>query len=246
MPTSSASLATRKAAAGPGLRSPADCAPSPGSTGTRWRKTCSITLQPRTTSAPTCRKPPRMPTRARRGATTAPAAASTGTRHTSSRPTLPEPPGKDLAADLHPGGGLSLPADGHAELVDRGGHRMAGTDGGLSDEQTSRQTTAWVTDMPARLRGCTVDACRDQPSKPRAHPSMPLPAAAQRRQAITAGPGFIRLSCRARGRQTGPVRTFKALVTEGSQVTVDGWDFSWFEGRATEQPPRGYRLGSRG
>ena len=63
---------------------------------------------------------------------------------------------------------------------------------------------------------------------------MPSPAAARRRQAITAGPGSSWLSYRARGRQTSPVRTFKELVTEGSQVTVDGWDFSWFEARATE------------
>ena len=37
------------------------------------------------------------------------------------------------------------------------------------------------------------------------------------------------------------MRTFEELVTEGSQVPVDGWDFSWFEGRATEErPPWGY------
>ncbi len=31
--------------------------------------------------------------------------------------------------------------------------------------------------------------------------------------------------------------TFKDLVAEGSAVPVDGWDFSWFEGRATEERP---------
>jgi SAM-dependent methyltransferase len=31
--------------------------------------------------------------------------------------------------------------------------------------------------------------------------------------------------------------TFEDLVAEGSSVPVDGWDFSWFEGRATEQRP---------
>jgi SAM-dependent methyltransferase len=44
------------------------------------------------------------------------------------------------------------------------------------------------------------------------------------------------------------VRTFEELVTEGSQVPVDGWDFSWFEDRATEErPPWGYSklLGER-
>ncbi|GAA3432842.1 class I SAM-dependent methyltransferase [Kutzneria kofuensis] len=31
--------------------------------------------------------------------------------------------------------------------------------------------------------------------------------------------------------------TFEELVAEGAAVPVDGWDFSWFEGRATEQRP---------
>jgi hypothetical protein len=31
--------------------------------------------------------------------------------------------------------------------------------------------------------------------------------------------------------------TFEALVAEGAAVPVDGWDFSWFAGRATEQRP---------
>lgn len=33
------------------------------------------------------------------------------------------------------------------------------------------------------------------------------------------------------------VATFEELVAEGSAVPVQGWDFSWFEGRATEQRP---------
>jgi SAM-dependent methyltransferase len=33
------------------------------------------------------------------------------------------------------------------------------------------------------------------------------------------------------------VATFEDLVTEGAAVPVAGWDFSWFEGRATEQRP---------
>ena len=44
------------------------------------------------------------------------------------------------------------------------------------------------------------------------------------------------------------VRNFEELVAEGSQVAVDGWDFSWFEGRASEErPPWGYArlLGER-
>ena len=35
--------------------------------------------------------------------------------------------------------------------------------------------------------------------------------------------------------------TFEQLVAEGAAVPLDGWDFSWFEGRATEErPPWGY------
>jgi SAM-dependent methyltransferase len=32
-------------------------------------------------------------------------------------------------------------------------------------------------------------------------------------------------------------RTFEALVAEADSVSVDGWDFSWLDGRATEQRP---------
>ncbi|MEU1198438.1 class I SAM-dependent methyltransferase [Streptomyces sp. NPDC005813] len=32
-------------------------------------------------------------------------------------------------------------------------------------------------------------------------------------------------------------RTFEDLVAEAAAVSVDGWDFSWFEGRATEERP---------
>ncbi|MFF4956834.1 class I SAM-dependent methyltransferase [Streptomyces sp. NPDC001222] len=36
-------------------------------------------------------------------------------------------------------------------------------------------------------------------------------------------------------------RTFEELVREAVEEPVDGWDFSWFEGRATEErPPWGY------
>src|SRR5690242_12000982 len=31
--------------------------------------------------------------------------------------------------------------------------------------------------------------------------------------------------------------TFAELVAEGAAVPVEGWDFSWFEGRATEERP---------
>ncbi|MCX0245754.1 SAM-dependent methyltransferase, partial [Streptomyces drozdowiczii] len=30
---------------------------------------------------------------------------------------------------------------------------------------------------------------------------------------------------------------FDALVAEADSVSVDGWDFSWLDGRATEQRP---------
>ena len=32
---------------------------------------------------------------------------------------------------------------------------------------------------------------------------------------------------------------FDDLVAEGAAVPLQGWDFSWFEGRATEERPRG-------
>ncbi|WP_329455890.1 class I SAM-dependent methyltransferase [Streptomyces sp. NBC_01497] len=36
-------------------------------------------------------------------------------------------------------------------------------------------------------------------------------------------------------------RTFDELVSEAAAVSVDGWDFSWLDGRATEErPPWGY------
>ncbi|MFD7709995.1 class I SAM-dependent methyltransferase [Streptomyces sp. NPDC059786] len=36
-------------------------------------------------------------------------------------------------------------------------------------------------------------------------------------------------------------RTFDELVAEAADAPVEGWDFSWFEGRATEErPPWGY------
>jgi SAM-dependent methyltransferase len=44
------------------------------------------------------------------------------------------------------------------------------------------------------------------------------------------------------------VPSFDELLTEGAAVDVAGWDFSWFEGRATEErPPWGYArlLGAR-
>jgi SAM-dependent methyltransferase len=35
--------------------------------------------------------------------------------------------------------------------------------------------------------------------------------------------------------------TFEELVAEGAAVPLEGWDFSWFDGRATEErPPWGY------
>ncbi|MER5393770.1 class I SAM-dependent methyltransferase [Saccharopolyspora sp. NPDC002686] len=43
-------------------------------------------------------------------------------------------------------------------------------------------------------------------------------------------------------------RSFEELVAEGAAASVDGWDFSWLEGRATEQRPSwGYQrlLGQR-
>ncbi|WP_436947615.1 class I SAM-dependent methyltransferase [Streptomyces sp. SudanB52_2052] len=40
-----------------------------------------------------------------------------------------------------------------------------------------------------------------------------------------------------------PRRTFEDLVAEGASVPTEGWDFSWFEGRATEaRPSWGYAV----
>ncbi len=36
---------------------------------------------------------------------------------------------------------------------------------------------------------------------------------------------------------TSDFETFEELVAEGASVPTDGWDFSWFEGRATEERP---------
>ncbi|MFJ4078920.1 methyltransferase domain-containing protein [Streptomyces iakyrus] len=47
----------------------------------------------------------------------------------------------------------------------------------------------------------------------------------------------------------GPPRpaTFEDLVAEGASVPTDGWDFSWFEGRATEaRPSWGYAVSMAG
>ncbi|GHH69735.1 methyltransferase type 11 [Streptomyces sulfonofaciens] len=58
------------------------------------------------------------------------------------------------------------------------------------------------------------------PSDPTAHPAAPHPAAA---------------------RPTAS-RPFDELVAEAEAVSVDGWDFSWLDGRATEQRPEwGYQ-----
>ena len=35
----------------------------------------------------------------------------------------------------------------------------------------------------------------------------------------------------------GAPGTFEELVTEGAAAPTEGWDFSWFEGRATEERP---------
>jgi hypothetical protein len=34
------------------------------------------------------------------------------------------------------------------------------------------------------------------------------------------------------------VPAFEQLLAEGGSVPLEGWDFSWFEGRATEERPR--------
>jgi SAM-dependent methyltransferase len=52
----------------------------------------------------------------------------------------------------------------------------------------------------------------------------------------------------ARGDDWGVARSFEDLVAEAESVSVDGWDFSWLDGRATEQRPSwGYQrsMGAR-
>ncbi|MFI9768573.1 methyltransferase domain-containing protein [Streptomyces sp. NPDC052415] len=39
------------------------------------------------------------------------------------------------------------------------------------------------------------------------------------------------------GQPSSRSRTFEDLVAEGAAVPTEGWDFSWFEGRATEERP---------
>jgi hypothetical protein len=34
-----------------------------------------------------------------------------------------------------------------------------------------------------------------------------------------------------------PVNTFEESVAEGEAAPVEGWDFSWFQRRATEERP---------
>jgi SAM-dependent methyltransferase len=42
-------------------------------------------------------------------------------------------------------------------------------------------------------------------------------------------------------RREGNVSSFEELIAEGDAVPTEGWDFSWFDGRATEErPPWGY------
>ena len=35
----------------------------------------------------------------------------------------------------------------------------------------------------------------------------------------------------------GSLASFEELLAEGESVPVEGWDFSWFDGRATEERP---------
>jgi hypothetical protein len=43
-------------------------------------------------------------------------------------------------------------------------------------------------------------------------------------------------ACRNTGR-VAAAATFEELLAEGDAVPVEGWDFSWFDGRATEERP---------
>jgi len=53
--------------------------------------------------------------------------------------------------------------------------------------------------------------------------------------------GLIELSAPARSGNKSPVavdRTYAELIAEGEAAPTEGWDFSWFDGRATEERPR--------
>ena len=55
-----------------------------------------------------------------------------------------------------------------------------------------------------------------------------------------AGPGLVSRD----NRRVPEQPTFDELIAEGDAVPLAGWDFSWFDGRATEErPPWGYALG---
>lgn len=59
---------------------------------------------------------------------------------------------------------------------------------------------------------------------------------------------LIRVASAARVGDTSQVPSFEEFIAEGCAVPTDGWDFSWFAGRATEErPPWGYArmLGER-
>jgi len=54
-------------------------------------------------------------------------------------------------------------------------------------------------------------------------------------------PGLIQLPTCARSRSQSRVTvdpTFGDLIAEGEAAPTEGWDFSWFDGRATEERPR--------
>src|SRR5262249_3702026 len=44
--------------------------------------------------------------------------------------------------------------------------------------------------------------------------------------------------CHAAGMADAPEPAFERLLAEAGSVPLGGWDFSWFEGRATEERPR--------
>lgn len=56
-----------------------------------------------------------------------------------------------------------------------------------------------------------------------------------------AGSERLRRACGGDDGAVRSTRSFEDLVAEGEAAPVEGWDFSWFEGRATEErPPWGY------
>src|SRR6185312_8687839 len=62
-------------------------------------------------------------------------------------------------------------------------------------------------------------------------------ARAVHRMCVRPGPRRIRSHRGGGAPEDRRVGTYEELVAEGAAAPVEGWDFSWLDGRATEQRP---------